>query len=75
MIDGQPAREGTIVTAMIGGQEVGKAVVEGDEGQFTLQVGVPGQTVTFLVDTYQAGETATTEVGGADMIELTASSQ
>jgi outer membrane biosynthesis protein TonB len=72
-IDGAPAPDGTVVTALVNGAEVGSAVVT--DGKFTnLQVGAAGQTVTFRVGEVTANETATTEVGGATVVDLTASS-
>jgi hypothetical protein len=72
MIDGAPAPDGTVVTALVNGAEVGSAVVT--NGEFTnLQVGVPGETVTFRVGDLTANETTTTEVGGATVVDLTAS--
>ena len=72
-IDGAPAPDGTVVTAIVDGAEVGSAVVQNGE-YANLQVGVPGETVTFRVGNLTANETATTEVGGADIVNLTASS-
>jgi hypothetical protein len=72
MIDGAPAPDGTVVTALVNSAEVGSAVVT--NGEFTnLQVGVPGETVTFRVGDLTTNETATTEVGGATVVDLTAS--
>ena len=74
LLDGQPASPGTIVSAYIGGTEVSTSEV-GDDGKFrALQVGIPGQTVTFRVGDFEANETATTETGGADIVTLNASS-
>jgi hypothetical protein len=73
-IDGAPAPDGTVVTALVNGAEVGSAVVQ--NGKYTnIQVGLSGQTVTFRVGSLNAKETATTEVGGADVVNLTASKE
>ena len=62
------------VSAYIGDTLVSTSEVE-PQGKFrSLQVGPAGRTVTFRVGEFLANETATTEVGGADVITLTASS-
>jgi hypothetical protein len=74
MINGAPAPDGTVVTALVHGTEVGSAVIT--NGEFTnLRVGMPGETVTFRIGDLEANETATTEVGGATIVDLTASGE
>ncbi len=71
MIDGLPAPEGTLVRALINGVEVASVQVE--DGKYpALVVLIPGQTVTFLVGDLTATETFLTEVGGVDLLNLTA---
>ena len=74
-IDGKLAPPGTIVEALIGGESVGKGVVQADGKYIPLRVSFPGQTVTFTVGGFDATQTARTEVGGGTVINLTASSQ
>jgi hypothetical protein len=74
-IDGAAAPQGTIVSALIEGQVAATGLVEND-GEFTaILVVVPGYEVTFQVGDYDATQTPiTTEVGGATVLELNASS-
>ena len=72
-IDGLPAPEGTVVKALVNGVEV--ASVQVDDGQYLpLAVLIPGQTVTFMVGDLTAAETFLTEVGGVNVLNLTAAS-
>ena len=71
LVDGLPAPDGTVVRAMVNGVEVASVQVE--DGIFpALAVLIPGQTVTFLVGDLTAAETFFTEVGGIDLLNLTA---
>ena len=70
-VDGLPAPEGTIVRALVNGVEVASAQVE--DGQYLpLAILIPGQTVTFMVGDLTAAETFLTEVGGVNVLNLTA---
>ena len=71
LVDGLPAPDGTVVRALVNGVEVASVQVE--DGIFpALAVLIPGQTVTFLVGNLTAAETFFTEVGGIDLLNLTA---
>ena len=71
LVDGLPAPDGTVVRALVNGVEVASVQVE--DGIFpALAVLIPGQTVTFLVGDLTAAETFFTEVGGIDLLNLTA---
>ena len=64
-----------MVLAFINGTEVGGRVV-GSEGKYpAILIGHPGQTVTFTVDGLVADQTAVTKIGGAEVLDLTASSR
>ena len=70
-VDGLPAPEGTIVRALVNGVEVASVQVE--DGQYLpLAILIPGQTVTFMVGDLTAAETFLTEVGGVNVLNLTA---
>jgi len=70
-VDGLPAPEGTIVRALVNGVEVASAQVE--DGQYLpLAIPIPGQTVTFMVGDLTAAQTFLTEVGGVNVLNLTA---
>ena len=73
-IDGLPAPEGTVVRAWINGVEVASAQVE-DGRYLPLAILIPGQTVTFMVGDLTAAETFFTEVGGVNVLNLTAARQ
>ena len=72
-IDGAPAPDGTVVTVLKDGVEVDSAVVT-DGAYPVLQVPNPGAEVTFKLGDLVADQTATTYQGGADIVNLTASS-
>ncbi len=74
-IDGNLAPPGTIVVALIEDKSVGLGVVESGGKYTPIRVSFPGQTVTFTVGGFDANQTASTEVGGGTVINLTASSQ
>jgi len=70
-VDGLPAPEGTIVRALVNGVEVASVQVE--DGQYLpLAILIPGQTVTFMVGDLTAAQTFLTEVGGVNVLNLTA---
>ena len=73
MIDGLPAPDGTVVRALVNGVEVASVQVE-DGKYLPLVILIPGQTVTFTVGDWTAAETFLTEVGGVDVLNLTATS-
>jgi hypothetical protein len=73
-VNGLPAPVGTQVRAMIGGQQVGATTI-GSNGSYQIQVAQgDGTEITFMVGNLTAQETATWEQGGADVLNLTASS-
>ena len=57
MIDGEPAPDGTVVTAMIDGEEVGSAAVS--NGRYSMIID-QGETGNY------SGKTVTFQVGGYD---------
>jgi hypothetical protein len=74
-VNGLNAPAGTTVTAMIGEETKGTAVV-GANGQYgPLQVAAgTGAEITFMVDALTAAETGTWEQGGGTSLNLSASS-
>ena len=77
-IDGIAAPLGTIVAALIGDQTVALSLVDQANGVFSkaIKVDVLGQPVTFKISDFAASQSAiTTEVGGANVVNLEASSQ
>jgi PKD repeat protein len=76
-IDGTPAPDGTRVVALVGCDVAGAAVTSG--GSYTLQVApaqgesYAGKTITFTVGGFATGQTATWELGGGTILNLTAS--
>ena len=76
-IDGIAAPQGTIVSVLIGDQTVEESKVYQDDGTFvTIKVNVLGHPVTFKISDFAASQAAiTTEKGGANVVNLEASSQ
>jgi hypothetical protein len=76
-IDGIAAPHGTIVSVLIGDQTVEESKVYQDDGTFeTIKVNVLGHPVTFKISDFAASQAAiTTEKGGANVVNLEASSQ
>src|SRR5918996_1879375 len=72
-VNGLRAPAGTEVIALAGGQELATTTVE-PEGTYTLLVPQTEGEVTFRVGTLTAQQRADWEQGGADMVNLTASS-
>ncbi|HZA22103.1 MAG TPA: hypothetical protein VFA32_05785, partial [Dehalococcoidia bacterium] len=72
-VNGLPAPAGTEVTALADGQELVSTTVEPD-GTYTLLVPQTEGEVTFRVGTLTTQQRADWEQGGADMVNLTASS-
>jgi hypothetical protein len=72
-VNGLRAPAGTEVTALADGQELATTTVEPD-GTYTLLVPRTEGEVTFRVGTLTAQQNADWEQGGADMVNLTASS-
>ena len=71
-VNGLSAPVGTAVYAFIDGVQQGSATV-GAGGSYVLTVSQgSGTDISFLVDTLTAGETASWEQGGADLLDLTA---
>lgn len=71
-IDGQPAPAGTVVAALVGGSEVASVIVDATGTYRNLQIPTAGVLVTFTIDGFPAAETATTQTGGATVLNLTA---
>ena len=71
-IDGNPASKGTVVSAMVDGVAVDSVAVDDAARFFDLQVAVAGKEVTFSIGELVANEKATSEVGGANVLNLTA---
>ena len=74
-VDGTPAPEGTIVSALVNGVVVGSVKVDAAGNYPALLVETPGVTVTFTVGDIPAAETATAELGGASLLNLTANTR
>ncbi len=73
LMDGLPAPDGTVVRALVNGVEVASVQVEG--GKYpALAILILEQTVTFLVGDLTAAQTYITEVGGLNLLNLTATS-
>lgn len=75
-IDGNPAPDGTIVTALIDGEVAGSATVHDGDGTYSplsvRPVKLPfGREIVFKIDSLIANQTATWERGGADVLNLT----
>ena len=72
-LNGAPAHEGTMVTAMVDGQKAGSTMVMGAEGKFeTLLVMGPGDEITFMIGDSMAMEKVPWMQGGAAMQNLNA---
>ena len=72
-LNGAPAHEGTMVTAMVDGQKAGSSTVMGAEGKFeTLLVMGPGDEITFMIGDSMAMEKVPWMQGGAMMQNLNA---
>ncbi len=74
-IDGNLVPRDTMVLAFIGETEVGGGVVGSDGKYPAILIGHLGQTVTFTVGGLVADQTAVTMMGGAEVLDLTASSR
>ena len=78
-LDGAPAPDGTVVSAWVEGVTDAAGTTTTSGGSYNI-VADPGEdswaglTVTFLVAGSAAGESATFEHGGADVLDLTATS-
>jgi hypothetical protein len=72
-VNGLPAPTGTEVTALAGGQPVATDAVD-QNGEYTLLVPQSEGEITFRVGTLNAAETSNWEQGGANIVNLTASS-
>src|SRR5918998_6339727 len=72
-VNGLPAPTGTEVTALAGGQPVATDTVD-QNGEYTLLVPQSEGEITFRVATLNAAETSNWEQGGANIVNLTASS-
>ena len=72
-VNGLPAPAGTEVTALAGGQPVATATAD-QNGEYTLLVPQSEGEITFRVGTLNAAETSNWEQGGANIVNLTASS-
>ena len=72
-IDGKLAPMGTVVSAVVGGVAVDSVALDDAGRFFDLQVAVAGKEVSFTIGELVAAEKATSEVGGANVLTLTAS--
>jgi hypothetical protein len=72
-VNGLRAPDGTEVAALAGGEEVASDTVD-QNGEYTLLVPQSEGEVSFRVGTLTAQQTGEWEQGGADMVNLTASS-
>jgi hypothetical protein len=72
-VNGLPAPVGTEVIALAGGQPVATGTVD-QNGEYTLLVPQSEGEITFRVGTLNAAETSNWEQGGANIVDLTASS-
>jgi hypothetical protein len=72
-VNGLRAPVGTEVTALAGGQPVATGTVD-QNGEYTLLVPQSEGEITFRVGTLNAAETSNWEQGGANIVNLTASS-
>jgi Collagen triple helix repeat (20 copies) len=72
-VNGLRAPVGTEVIALAGGQPVATGTVD-QNGEYTLLVPQSEGEITFQVGTLEAAETSNWEQGGADIVNLTASS-
>jgi len=76
-LDGATAVDGTAVTAWVDGQQVAATNVVSGSYQLIIggAAGFAGETVVFRVGAADADQTADWMMGGADVLNLTASSQ
>lgn len=76
-LDGATAVDGTAITAWVDGQQVAATNIVGGSYQLVIggAAGFAGETVVFRVGSANAAETADWTMGGADVLNLTASSQ
>ena len=73
-VDGVPARNGTVITAMLDGQEAGSSMVTGPDGRFeNLIVTGEGEEITFMIGEIMAEERIVWTKGGATVQNLNAS--
>ena len=73
-VDGVPAQNGTVITAMVDGQEAGSSMVTGPDGRFeSLMVIVEGEEITFMIGEVLAEERIVWKKGGATVQNLNAS--
>ena len=84
MMDGRPPPAGTLISAIVDGVRVNSAVVDDSGVFFDIQVFSAGKEVSFTIGELIAkvnisrrginqAEMVTAEMGGADLVELTAS--
>ena len=74
IVDGVPAQNGTVITAMVDGQEAGSSMVTGPDGKFeNLTVIVEGEEITFLIGEVPAEERIVWTRGGATVQNLNTS--
>ena len=71
-IDGQPAPQGTVVAALDSGTQIASVSVDASGKYSNLQIPTAGIFVTFTLDGLAAAETATTQAGGATILDLNA---
>ena len=84
LIDGRPPPAGTLISAIVDGVRVNSAIVDSSGVFFDIQAFSAGKEVSFTIGELIAkvnisrkginqAEMVTAEVGGADLVELTAS--
>lgn len=69
---GEPAPDGTLVKALIAGEEVGESKTVDSDYRLDVPGNYPGETVEFTVKELPAEETATWESRGVKEVDLTA---
>ena len=73
-VDGVPAQNRTVITAMLDGQEAGSSTVTGPDGRFeNLMVIGEGEEITFMIGEVLAEERVVWKKGGAAVQNLNAS--
>ena len=73
-VDGVTAQNGTVITAMVDGEEAGSSMVTGPDGRFeNLMVIVEGEEITFMIGEVLAEERVVWKKGGATVQNLNAS--
>ena len=75
-LDGDPVPDGTLVLGLLHGRPLARARTTVQDGRYILFVEEPGEsTIDFAVGGFIAGQSAGWEAGGANALNLSASSQ